>query len=173
MQWWRSSRSLRCANAEPVRPCERPAGRPRRAVACWPGASVHQCRLTCRSSGAPTAGHQGPPAVRSIVCRRALASRRWRPLNSNVRRRLGRGCGYGKCSSVRSHSGLGSRLAPVHSFKRPLCSGTAASPRLPRAAPRACSLACCNSLLGQTAGRCSGGAPRAVCVAPTDSRFAQ
>ena len=44
-----------------------------------------QCCLTPRSSGAPTACHQGPPAVQYIFCRRALASCRRRPLSSNVR----------------------------------------------------------------------------------------
>ena len=45
--------------------------------------------LTPRSSGAPTAGHQGPPAgTVYIFCRRALASCRWLPLSSNVRRHM-------------------------------------------------------------------------------------
>ena len=44
--------------------------------------------LTLRSKGAPTAGHQGPPAgTVYIFCRRALASRCRRPLSSNVRPR--------------------------------------------------------------------------------------
>jgi hypothetical protein len=47
-------------------------------------------RLTHRSSGAPTAGHQGPATGRLyIICGRALASCRCRPLSSNVRRRRG------------------------------------------------------------------------------------
>ena len=47
-----------------------------------------QCCLTPRSNGAPTACHQGPPAVQYIVCRRALAACRRRPLSSNVRPRI-------------------------------------------------------------------------------------
>ena len=47
--------------------------------------------LTPRSKGAPTACHQGPAAgTRYIVCVRALASCRRRPLSSNVRRRTKR-----------------------------------------------------------------------------------
>ena len=43
-------------------------------------------RLTPRSSGAPTAGHQGPAGgTRYIFANRALASCRCRPLSSNVR----------------------------------------------------------------------------------------
>ena len=44
------------------------------------------CSLTPRSSGAPTAGHQGPAGgTRYIFAVRALASCRRRPLSSNVR----------------------------------------------------------------------------------------
>ena len=47
------------------------------------------CGLTPRSSGAPTAGHQGPVGGTRYICaNRALASYRRRPLNSNVRRRM-------------------------------------------------------------------------------------
>ena len=54
-----------------------------------------KCCLTPRSSGAPTAGRQRPVGgTRYIFTGRALASCRRRPLNSNVRRRLGCGCGY-------------------------------------------------------------------------------
>ncbi len=48
-------------------------------------AAAERC-LTPRSSGAPTAGHQGPAwGTRYIFPVRALASCRWRPLSSNVR----------------------------------------------------------------------------------------
>ena len=44
------------------------------------------CSLTLRSSGAPTAGHQGPACgTWCIFTARALASRCRRPLSSNVR----------------------------------------------------------------------------------------
>ncbi|CAD5373031.1 hypothetical protein RA210_U280006 [Rubrivivax sp. A210] len=44
--------------------------------------------LTPRSSGAPTAGHQGPACgTQCIFTARALASYRRRPLSSNVRPR--------------------------------------------------------------------------------------
>ena len=50
----------------------------------------HQCGLTLRSSGAPTAGHQAQAAgALHIVCALGLASCRCRPLSSNVRRRKG------------------------------------------------------------------------------------
>ena len=49
-----------------------------------------QCCLTPRSSGAPTAGHQGPVGgTRHIFATRALASCRRRPLSSNVRQHKG------------------------------------------------------------------------------------
>ena len=57
------------------------------AKVAQPAAAI-QCCLTPRSSGTPTACHQGPPAVQYIVCRRALASCRRRPLSSNVRPRI-------------------------------------------------------------------------------------
>ena len=66
-------------------PCRRPPG----VTGPWQ-ARVGACRaqrcLTPRSSGAPTAGHQGPPAgTVYIFCQQALASCRRRPLSSNVR----------------------------------------------------------------------------------------
>ena len=53
-----------------------------------PTARAGKWWLTLRSTGAPTASHQGPPAgTLYIFCRRALASCRRRPLSSNVRPR--------------------------------------------------------------------------------------
>ena len=47
-----------------------------------------QCCLTPRSTGAPTAGHQARAGgTLSIFTGPGLASRRWRPVTSNVRRR--------------------------------------------------------------------------------------
>jgi hypothetical protein len=58
------------------------------SVRCW--ACVGQapmCRLTIRSRGGPTAGHQGPVGgTVYIFANRALASRRRPPLSSNVSR---------------------------------------------------------------------------------------
>jgi [ribosomal protein S5]-alanine N-acetyltransferase len=49
---------------------------------------AHRCGITPRSTGAPTAGHQRPGGgTRYIFTARALASRRRRPVTSNVRRR--------------------------------------------------------------------------------------
>ena len=44
--------------------------------------------LTLRSSGAPTAGRQAREAVLFIIHHAGLASYRWRPLSSNVRRQI-------------------------------------------------------------------------------------
>jgi hypothetical protein len=45
-----------------------------------------ECSLTPRSSGAPTAGHQGPACgTPYIFTARALVACRWLPLSSNVR----------------------------------------------------------------------------------------
>ena len=49
-------------------------------------AALHQCGLTLRSSGAPTAGHQARSGgTRYIFASPGLASYRCRPLSSNVR----------------------------------------------------------------------------------------
>ena len=59
-----------------LRPCGVPS----------PHASAARCSLTPRSSGAPTAGHQAREAVLFIIHFAGLASHRWLPLSSNVRR---------------------------------------------------------------------------------------
>jgi hypothetical protein len=49
-----------------------------------------ECSLTPRSSGAPTAGHQGPACgTPYIFTARALVACRWLPLSSNVRQHGG------------------------------------------------------------------------------------
>jgi hypothetical protein len=77
------------ADAE-YRDCScRSAAREAESLACEiirPATSAHGC-LTPRSTGAATAGHQGPACgTRCIFTARALASCRCRPVSSNVRR---------------------------------------------------------------------------------------
>ena len=71
--------------------------------------SKRQCGLTPRSSGAPTAGHQARSGgTRYIFASPGLASRRRRPLSSNVRPRIHE---YGGRRSF--EAALGQRLGAV------------------------------------------------------------
>ena len=113
------------------REARRRAKRSNRALADPPSTvTARSAGLTPRSSGAPTAGHQGP--VRGTVyifSARALASCRRRPLSSNVRPR--------ESSSLRFSIRLGleasPRFAPVSfcaSLRLRLCGSFLCSPTL-------------------------------------------
>ena len=74
---------VQAAHAKPRQKCSKPSSQ---SASQSVGARAGSRGLTLRSSGAPTACHQGPPAgTVYIFCWRALASCRRRPLSSNVR----------------------------------------------------------------------------------------
>ena len=74
---------VQAAHAKPRQKCSKPSSQ---SASQSVGARAGSRGLTLRSSGAPTACHQGPPAgTVYIFCWRALASYRRRPLSSNVR----------------------------------------------------------------------------------------
>ena len=74
---------VQAAHAKPRQKCSKPSSQ---SASQSVGARAGSRGLTLRSSGAPTACHQGPPAgTVYIFCCPGLASCRCRPLSSNVR----------------------------------------------------------------------------------------
>ena len=89
-QLWRSSNAVSAAlkvSIAAAKSSARTAGQVMASCGQPCSPSIHtQCSLTRRSSGAPTAGRQGPGcATQAIFTARALASSRCLPLSSNVR----------------------------------------------------------------------------------------